>query len=209
MLEYIQIGGIFMYPIFLLSILALWVILEKIAYFAIFEADATSKFKMKLSKLIMQGNNDEIRDFCKGRKNSLAKATLFTVENIDLSQNNKSELEYVVYESINIELIRLEKRCWILGLCASVSPQLGLLGTVVGMIKSFLGLAATSNAHLVAAGMSESLYTTAAGLLVAIPSLAFHLVFNKKIDGILADLNRLSNLFGRAFQRKCCEICPS
>ena len=82
-------------------------------------------------------------------------------------------------------------------MCASISPQLGLLGTITGMIRSFTGLSGGVNAPEVAMGISEALYTTAAGLIVAIPCLAILLMINKKIDYILNDLNRTIGLFSR------------
>lgn len=208
MFDYLQIGGLFMWPIFFLSILALAVILEKGFYFIFFQSDATNKFKMELAKLILERNTDDIRNFCTNYKNSIAKTTLFVIDNVgDINLSKKAQMDYVIEEAINIELIKLEKRSWILGLCASASPQLGLLGTVVGMIKAFSGLSMGADAPLVAIGLSEALYTTAAGLIVGIPSLMFHLTINKKIDFMLNDLNRLISLFGRRCERRCCEVC--
>ncbi|WP_170020225.1 MotA/TolQ/ExbB proton channel family protein [Campylobacter sp. RM16190] len=210
MYEYLQTGGIFMWPIFFLCILAVAVLLEKAFYFTFIEIDATSSFKMKLGNLILEGDTDKIREFCKKYKNSLAKTTIFVLDNTEnLNSINKTQIEYTIEEAITVELANLERRSWILGLCASASPQLGLLGTVVGMIKAFEGLSSSVNAPLVAIGISEALYTTAAGLIVGIPSLIFHLMINKKIDFILNDLNRLISLFGRCCERKCCEVCPS
>ena len=209
-LEYLQVGGIFMWPIFFMFILAVAVLLEKGFYFTFIEIDATSSFKIKLANLILDGDALKIREFCSKYKNSLAKTTIFILDSTDdLNSISKPQIEYVIEEAITLELTNLERRSWILGLCASVSPQLGLLGTIVGMIKAFTGLSASSNAHLVAIGISEALYTTAAGLIVGIPSLVFHLMVNKKIDFILNDLNRLISLFGRCCERKRCEVCPS
>ncbi|QCD52187.1 MotA/TolQ/ExbB proton channel family protein [Campylobacter sp. RM16192] len=210
MYEYLQTGGIFMWPIFFLCILAVAVLLEKAFYFTFIEIDSTSNFKMKLSNLILEGDTKKIRDFCKNYKNSLAKTTIMVLDNIEnLNSTSKTQIEYIIEEAVTVELSNLEKRSWILGLCASASPQLGLLGTVVGMIKAFEGLSSSINAPLVAIGISEALYTTAAGLIVGIPCLVFHLMINKKIDFILNDLNRLISLFGRCCERKCCEVCPS
>ncbi len=75
---------------------------------------------------------------------------------------------------------------------ATVSPLLGLLGTVVGMIRSFNAVA-TSNAlgrpELLASGISEALLTTAAGLTVAIPALIFYLLFISRVDRLIIDID--------------------
>ena len=121
---------------------------------------------------------------------------------------SKTQIDYIAEEAVSMQLTSLEKRTWILGLCASASPQLGLLGTIVGMIKAFSGLSGGVDAPLVAVGISEALYTTAFGLIVAIPCVIFYLMISKKIDFILNDLNRIMSLFGRSFERRSCEICP-
>jgi biopolymer transport protein ExbB len=77
---------------------------------------------------------------------------------------------------------------------ATVSPLLGLLGTVVGMIRAFNSIA-TSDAlgrpELLATGISEALLTTAAGLSVAIPALIFYLFFVSRVDRLIIDIDTL------------------
>jgi biopolymer transport protein ExbB len=70
---------------------------------------------------------------------------------------------------------------------AAITPLLGLLGTVIGMIKVFtaIQLEGTGNAAVLAGGISEALITTAAGLTVAIPSLFFHRYFQRKVDELV------------------------
>ena len=74
-----------------------------------------------------------------------------------------------------------------LGTIAAITPLLGLLGTVIGMIKVFsaIRLEGTGNAAVLAGGISEALITTAAGLTVAIPSLFFYRFFMRKVDEIV------------------------
>jgi biopolymer transport protein ExbB len=84
----------------------------------------------------------------------------------------------------------LERYLNTLGTIAAVAPLLGLLGTVVGMIKVFAEIMTqgTGNASALAGGISEALITTAAGLTVAIPALVMHRYFTGKIDGIVVEL---------------------
>lgn len=79
-----------------------------------------------------------------------------------------------------------------LGTIAAVAPLLGLLGTVLGMIRVFAEIMAqgTGNASVLAGGISEALITTAAGLTVAIPALAMHRYFIGKIDAIVVELEQ-------------------
>lgn len=197
MLAYFYTGGPFMWPIFFLFILSFGVILEKLCYFLIYELDATAKFKMKLATLINSNKDEEVKILCQKYKNTIAKTTIFVLKNVNFKLDAKSQIDYIIEEAINDKIVNLEKHNWILGMCASVAPQLGLLGTITGMIKSFAGLSSGTNAPEVAIGISEALYTTAAGLIVAIPCLIIHLMINKKIDHILNDLNRTIGLFSR------------
>ena len=86
----------------------------------------------------------------------------------------------------------LERYLNTLGTIAAIAPLLGLLGTVVGMIRVFAEIMAqgTGNASALAGGISEALITTAAGLSVAIPALVMHRYFIGRIDGIVVELEQ-------------------
>jgi biopolymer transport protein ExbB len=86
----------------------------------------------------------------------------------------------------------LERYLTSLGIIASISPLLGLLGTVVGMIKVFtaLMLEGAGNANVLAGGISQALITTAAGLSVAIPALMFHRFFLRRIDELVVTMEQ-------------------
>ncbi len=79
-----------------------------------------------------------------------------------------------------------------LGTIALITPLLGLLGTVIGMIKVFTAIMiqGTGNASVLAGGISEALITTAAGLSVAIPTLIFHRLFQRKIDELVIHMEQ-------------------
>jgi biopolymer transport protein ExbB len=81
-----------------------------------------------------------------------------------------------------------------LGVIANLAPMLGFLGTVTGMIKAFQAIAAagTSNPSLVASGISEALLTTAAGLLVGIPSLALFHFFRGRVDRFVSEMEEIA-----------------
>lgn len=81
-----------------------------------------------------------------------------------------------------------------LGTIAAITPLLGLLGTVVGMIRVFseIMLQGTGNANALAGGISEALISTAAGLSVAIPTYMFHRYFTRKVDSLVLSLEQES-----------------
>lgn len=84
----------------------------------------------------------------------------------------------------------LEKHLSLLGTIAAITPLLGLLGTVMGMIRVFseIMLQGTGNASVLAGGISEALITTATGLTVAIPALALHRYYQRRVDDIVIDM---------------------
>lgn len=81
-----------------------------------------------------------------------------------------------------------------LGTIAAVTPLLGLLGTVVGMISVFTNITTVGvgNPAQLAGGISQALITTAGGLMVAIPALMFHRYFRAKVDGLVVDMEKES-----------------
>lgn len=91
----------------------------------------------------------------------------------------------------------LERYLNALGTIAAIAPLLGLLGTVIGMIKVFaeIMVQGTGNASALAGGISEALITTAAGLSVAIPALVMHRYFSGRIDEIVVGLEQESLRF--------------
>lgn len=86
----------------------------------------------------------------------------------------------------------LERFLSTLGTIASISPLLGLLGTVTGMIKVFevVAVQGNSNFSLLSTGIAEALVTTAAGLTVAIPSLLFYRYFQRRIDELVIEIEQ-------------------
>jgi biopolymer transport protein ExbB len=88
----------------------------------------------------------------------------------------------------------LERYLSTLGTIAAITPLLGLLGTVMGMIRVFSEIMAqgTGNANALAGGISEALITTAAGLCVGIPALMFYRMFLRRVESLVIDLERES-----------------
>ena len=82
----------------------------------------------------------------------------------------------------------------LLGALANITPMMGLLGTVFGMIKAFnvISQSGTGNPGLVASGISEALITTAAGMIVGIPALALYHYFRGKIDRYVFEMEEIS-----------------
>ncbi len=97
-----------------------------------------------------------------------------------------------IREAASHVIHQLERYLNTLGTEAAVTPLMGLLGTVLGMISVFTEITTygTGNAGALAGGISEALITTAAGLAVAIPSLVMHRHYTSRIESIVVDLER-------------------
>ena len=202
MLKYLIDGGIFMWVILLASISGLAVIIEKIYTFLSKEKKLSEIEKNQLYKALRMGNKEEILKLCKDKTDSVSKSVTKIVSNMDinfdeLDNSHRQVIEGIISESILEQTTELEKGMSLLGTVVNAAPQLGLLGTVTGMIAAFSALTrnGTSTAKIVAGGISEALYTTAFGLIVAIPALVFYNYFNRRIDVIVAEMERAALQF--------------
>jgi biopolymer transport protein ExbB len=106
------------------------------------------------------------------------------------SGHGREVMKDSIEEAANQVVHDLERYISILGTIAAIAPLIGLLGTVVGMIKVFTAimLEGTGNAGVLAGGISEALITTAAGLTVAIPALVFHRYFERRVDSLVVEM---------------------
>lgn len=202
MLKYLFDGGIFMWVILLASISGLAVIIEKMYTFLSKEKKLSEIEKNQLYKALRMGNKEEILKLCKDKTDSVSKSVTKIVSNMDinfdqLDNSHRQVIEGIISESILEQTTELEKGMSLLGTVVNAAPQLGLLGTVTGMIAAFSALTrnGTSTAKIVAGGISEALYTTAFGLIVAIPALVFYNYFNRRIDVIVAEMERAALQF--------------
>ena len=202
MLKYLFDGGIFMWVILLASISGLAVIIEKLYTFLSKEKKLSENEKNQLYKALRTGSREEILKLCKDKTDSVSKSVTKIVSNTDinfdeLDNSHRQVIEGIISESILEQTTELEKGMSLLGTVVNAAPQLGLLGTVTGMIAAFSALTqnGTSTAKIVAGGISEALYTTAFGLIVAIPALVFYNYFNRRIDVIVAEMERAALQF--------------
>lgn len=108
------------------------------------------------------------------------------------SRHGRDVMKDSIEEAASKVVHDLERYLNPLGTIASVAPLLGLLGTVLGMIKVFAAIMAegSGNAGVLAGGISEALITTAAGLTVAIPAMVMHRYFSRKVDALIVTMEQ-------------------
>ena len=195
---YMQDGGPVMWPLLLFSVVALAFIVER--FIALRRARINvNEFLAKIRKALIV--NHSVRDAVKiceqygGPVASIMKAGLLKYgQPVD-------EVEKTIENAAIYEMGRLERGLVVLATTANVAPLLGFLGTVTGMIKSFKALAAAglSNPGLVAAGISEALITTAAGLIIAIPVQLCYNYFMNRINRFVRDIETATNMLLETF----------
>lgn len=113
---------------------------------------------------------------------------------INNSRHGRDIMKESIQEEASHVVHDLERFLNPLGTIAAITPLLGLLGTVIGMIKVFMEIMiqGTGNASILAGGISEALVTTAAGLAVAIPALVMHRYFQRRIDDLVLTMEQES-----------------
>jgi biopolymer transport protein ExbB len=184
-------GGPFMWPILLFAAIAMGFIIERFIFFKKAKLNPR-EFIEELENNILNGNLNSITKFCEGNDTIISK---IIQKGLKVKKMGYEQVEKALSVAGSIEVATLERGLNILSALGNIVPMLGFLGTVSGMISAFSNIAAADqvNARLVAGGIEEALLTTAAGLIVAIPTLAFYNYFVHRIDGFIADVERLSS----------------
>lgn len=188
---YLTTGGIMMYFILGMSIIGLMAIIERTLYFIIYESGGRNYLSKEVKEFIEEGDIKSAGVALGKDKSSVTKVLKDILAEIYKNPNVSIEkLEERAKEKAMQRVTLLERNMWIIALVAYITPLLGLLGTVMGMIKAFQAIAAygTGDASILAKGISEALFTTAGGLFVAVPAIIFYNYFNKKIDQVISDM---------------------
>ncbi len=196
--EWIRIGGFAMYFLLACSFLALVVMLERA--WALFRARINvNEFLAKIRKALMvNGSTRDAIKVCeqyRGPVASIMKSGLLKYG------QPREDVEKTIENAALYEMGRLERGLVILATIANVAPLIGFLGTVLGMIKSFDALAAAglSNPGLVATGIKEALYTTAGGLIVAVPVQVVYNFFMSRINKFVREIETAANMLLETF----------
>jgi biopolymer transport protein ExbB len=187
-LELIKAGGWIMLPIILLAVVALAIIVERF-------------WSLRRKEVLPPGMGEEVREWARGRQ--------LDPKHIEILRRN-SPLGELLAAALDMrfrprEMIKeriedvgrhvihdLGRFLNTLGSIASVAPLLGLLGTVLGMIRMFLKILTTGvgDANQLAGGIGQALICTASGIMVAIPALMFHRYFRGRIAEYIIEMEK-------------------
>ena len=180
MFELIKNGGWLMLPIIFCSIVAMAIVIERFW--------SLQRKKILPPELVPQlwrlAKEDKIDDVTLRRVKLSSPLGSILASGLLNKHHGREMMKTSIEETGRQVVHELERFLNPLGTIASVTPLLGLLGTVVGMIKVFAAIMVhgVGDPGILAGGISEALLTTAAGLTVAIPSLIFHRYFERLVD---------------------------
>ena len=184
LIDIIQKGAIATYPLILMSVISVAVVLERLWSLRNISS-VTLRIAESLVEPLKKGQHDLAVVICRQNRDCPVGRIMLSILNHDTA-NRPEATNSIATEAMFEEAQRLKKNLWILGTVASSAPFIGLLGTVVGIIKSFesMAVAGTGGFAVVAAGISEALVATALGLAVAIIAVIFYNYFQTRIAGL-------------------------
>jgi biopolymer transport protein ExbB len=180
LLSLLQKGGWIMYPLYILLVIAIFVFIERVL--AIKKAGVMdSKFMFIIKDHILSGNIDAAKSMAKNAENPVAKMIEKgimrigkPIDTIEKSMENVGKLE----------MYSMERNLNILSLIAGIAPMFGFLGTIVGMVQLFYGIASTGEYTLntIAGGIYTKMITSATGLIIGLIAYVGHNYLSTQID---------------------------
>ncbi|MGE4233343.1 MAG: MotA/TolQ/ExbB proton channel family protein [Bacteriovoracia bacterium] len=190
--QMIQLGGWIMVPLFACSIVVWAICIERLIAFRRWK-EKNREFLLAFSNLWLKSEFESLKKLCESSKAELATLGIEMLETKLQNKNQEKLLERLERKRLerNSELKRF---LWLLGTIGSAAPFIGLLGTVVGIIRSFQSMAeaGAGGFAVVAAGISEALIATAAGIIVAVVALFFYNYFQTKVSTLQFQLKLLT-----------------
>jgi biopolymer transport protein ExbB len=189
--EILSQGGILMFPLFLLSILAIYVIAERWRTLDNSKMDVNSMLN-NIESLLKSGSQQRAIQYCEEFDKPLARILKSGIRRLGRPIR---DIEQAIHNAGKKEIYQLEKRMNWLATIASVAPLIGFTGTVTGMIRAFMdiqSLQGNVNPSVLAGGIWEALITTATGLIVGIIALGFYNYLVGKVNRMVFELENAS-----------------
>lgn len=188
MFEIVQAGGWLMIPIIICSVLAIAITIER---FWVLRADKVAPRELLPTVWKTLRDNQLSSDYIKSMRRETWLGSILAA-GLQQSRAGREAMKDSVQQQASQVAHEMERFLNTLGTIALISPLLGLLGTVLGMIEVFTAimLQGTGNAAVLAGGISQALITTAAGLLVAIPAMIFYRALTRRVDTLLVTMEQ-------------------
>jgi len=192
MIDVLLKGGPILWVILTLAVPVLAIVVERLLYFRRIATDEDKLFA-RVKGAVEKGHFDEALAICDTVEAPLGGLIRAGIENRALSE---ADLKEAVRDAAVKELPQIEHTIQAVNVIANISPLMGLLGTVSGIINSFnvLGsFGAVSDPSVLAKGISEALLTTAAGIVVAVPSMIAYAWLSGKANAVIGRLEGQAN----------------
>ena len=176
MFSYFLRGGVLMYPLLLCSVLMVAVVIER---FIVFTRARKSQNRImgKIREYLDQGIVEAAVAYCDQVRGP---AAMIIKSGLSVHAQGSRSMESAFQRAAQEQVPLMERNLPVLSTIASISTLIGFTGTVLGMIQAFDAIAAAgaTSPAIVASGVAQALITTAAGLLIAIPTVIFYHMFN-------------------------------
>ena len=184
--EVMQKSSGIMWPILICALISVFIVIERLFHYHRCQIN-TKDFIQGIFNNLKRSNVVETISICDDTPGPIAHMTRAAI--IRAGQESR-DIEQAIEEVSLSEIPRLEKNLNILATVAHITPLLGLLGTVVGLIKAFhaIGQESFINLKHLSPFISEALITTAAGLAIAIPTYAFYNLLVTKVENIVNEM---------------------
>jgi biopolymer transport protein ExbB len=181
MFEFLAKGGILVGPILFCSVIALAIFLERVIRFARVSIKGAG-LSEKVIGLIKEGQEDLALETAKRSDSPICHVLAGALE---VRGQDRNLVETVIAHAIDEAVCSLSRYLQALATIGNITPMLGLMGTVTGMIKSFMviqQMGGKVNAAVLAGGIWEAMLTTALGLAVALPTMIAHSYLDSRVD---------------------------
>ena len=189
MIDYIQKGGLLIWPILICSIISIGIFAERLFYFHRATIHV-GEFLQGLSNLLRRRNFAEALHESAGTPGPVARVIHAAIIRHDAP---RAELRDIVQEAGQLEVPKLERFLGVLATLAFLAPLIGLLGTVTGMLEAFGTITSNGGYATVtelSSGVYKSLLTTAAGLVVATPTFVAYSYLSSRVNALMHDMER-------------------
>jgi biopolymer transport protein ExbB len=194
--KFFQEGGVFMYPIVVVFAIGLVIVLER-WFFLTTASTSNKRLWKKLIPLVTAGNYKEATEIARNSSAAIGRILSYGLDRAK-SARRRDDIEKAMEESLLEVTPQLERRTHYLATFANVATLLGLLGTIIGLIRAFTAVAAANpaeKADMLSASISVAMNTTAFGLMVAIPLLLSHTWLQTKTIELVDSLEMASVKF--------------
>ncbi len=201
MLEFLSKGGVLVIPIVFCSVLALAIFFERIIRYAV-NRSRGKNIEHLVAQLLVEGNVDRALDVSIKSRSPMGRVLEKAIGAKDME---KEILDSVIVNATENEVRGLSSYLQTLATIGNIAPLLGLLGTIIGMIKAFMviqQMGGKVNAAVLAGGIWEAMLTTALGLAVALPTMMAHSYLTAKVDKYEARLQNGSILFLKTISKR-------